>query len=241
MGVISKKKKTLLSILVLVSLFVLTFYLCSCDTLEELTSTAVVSEDNGDEVAETEEVQENTQDGTDAGQEPEDTTPQDEEAGEENDEQDTTEDTDTQEQEEVADSEFGELTIDVYYADSQAQYLVGEKRVISRENKLMDALFELLKLPTDTDLVRIIPETTKILGITVENGIADIDLSQEFLDDRFISDTVDILLVYSVVNTMTEFNEIDAVNFFVEGQKLDILGELDIKNPIYRRNDLIAE
>ena len=145
----------------------------------------------------------------------------------------------TEASEETSDNDGG-IAINVYYSDELANYLVGEKRMVSSENRYVDALYELMKLPSDSSLVILIPDTTKINNIIVEDGIAKVDLSKDFIDDRFDSDTVDNLLIYSIVNTLTEFSEVDAVTFYIDGTKLDILGFIDIKDPIYRRNDLIA-
>ena len=144
-------------------------------------------------------------------------------------------DTDNEQSEET---KTGEITINVYYADNMGEYLVGEARVVSSENKYVDALSELMKLPVDSSLYRLVPESTIINSIIVD-GLAKVDLSNEFLENRIQSDTVDILLIYSIVNTLTEFSEVDSVSFYIDGEKLDILGEIDIKDPIFRRNDLI--
>jgi len=136
-------------------------------------------------------------------------------------------------------TQTGEITINVYYADNMGEYLVGEARMVSSENKYVDALSELMKLPVDSSLYQLVPESTVINSIIVENGLAKVDFSNEFLEDRIQSDTVDILLIYSIVNTLTEFSEVNSVSFYIDGEKLDILGELDIKEPIFRRNDLI--
>jgi len=133
-----------------------------------------------------------------------------------------------------------ELTIKVYYADSQGEYLVPEWRtvdILDTEggfNKHIDALKELIKPPADDSLIRIVPETTVINSVVVNDKIAEVDLSESFMTDRFVSDTTDILLIYSIVNTLTEFPEIHAVTLFVDGKKIDIFGQLDIKDPIYR-------
>ncbi len=133
-------------------------------------------------------------------------------------------------------------TINVYYANNTGEYLVGEARDIEGDSKLVDAIYEMMKEPVDPSLVSDLPATTKINSVKAyDNGIAKVDLSQSFLDDRFVSDTVDILLIYSIVNTLTEFKEIQAVEFYIDGKKLDILGQLDIKGPIYRRSDLIKQ
>ena len=132
-----------------------------------------------------------------------------------------------------------QLTIKVYYTDEQAEYLVGETRVVTAGNKYGDALIELMKVPLDESLLRLIPETTLINEVTVENGLVKVDLSDNFLEDRFHSDTGDILLIYSIVNTLTEFSEVNSVTFYINGEKLDNLGTLDISDPLFRRNDLI--
>lgn len=134
-----------------------------------------------------------------------------------------------------------EITINVYYADSQGEHLVGEERIVSSKSKYVDAINELMTLPVDENLVRLVPETTKINSITVEDGLAKVDLSKEFIEDRFISETVDVLLIYSIVNTLTEFPEVHSVSFYIDGEKLGNLGMLDIAEPMYRRTDLIAE
>jgi len=141
--------------------------------------------------------------------------------------------------EEEEEAETGELTINIYYSDATVQYLVGEARVVSAESKYVDALNELMKLPVDGSLYRLVPDSTKINSITVEDGMARIDLSSNFVDDRLTSDTEDILLIYSVVNTLTEFSDVNSISFYIDGEKLDILGQIDISEPIFRRNDLI--
>ena len=141
--------------------------------------------------------------------------------------------------EETSISDEGDITINVYYANSTAEYLVGEARTLSGSGKYVDAIFEMMKDPIDSSLIKLIPETTKINGIKVEENTAKVDLSQNFIDDRFIGDAADILLVYSIVNTLTEFSEVDSVEFYIDGQKLDILGQLDVGEPLFRRSDLI--
>lgn len=144
------------------------------------------------------------------------------------------------ETEEQSDGAEGDLFINVYYADSQVKYLVGESRKLSNdESRYAEALNELMKLPVDSSLIRLIPSTTVINSVNVEKGTAKVDFSENFVEDRLTSETEDILLVYSVVNTLTEFSDVDAVSFYIDGKKLNVLGMLDLQNPCYRRSDLI--
>ena len=133
------------------------------------------------------------------------------------------------------------LTIKVYYADSIVQYLVGEERIISGTHKYLSAFMEILKPPLEPGHMTLVPATTKVNKISFDNGNVALDLSPEFVNDRFESDAVDILLVYSIVNTFTEFPEVNTVSFYINGKRLNTLGQLDISNPLYRDESWIKE
>jgi germination protein M len=153
---------------------------------------------------------------------------------------DIDEGTDTgDEAEDVEEVKNSEIAINVYYLDTMGEYLVGEARIVLSENKYVDALYELMKLPVDSSLYRLVPDSTKINSIVVEDGLAKVDFSKEFVEDRITSDTEDNLLIYSIVNTLTEFPEVNSVSFYIDGEKLDTLGELDVSGIFFRRNDLI--
>lgn len=161
-------------------------------------------------------------------------------AGEETTEEN--EQTGLENEEEVEENKETEsLTIKVYYADSMVQYLVGEERIISSTYKYISAFMELLKPPLEPGHFMLIPENTKVNRISFDNGNITLDLSSEFVEERFKGDAVDVLLVYSVVNTFTEFSEINTVTFYVNGQRLNTLGQLDISDPLYRDESWIKE
>jgi len=130
------------------------------------------------------------------------------------------------------------LTIKVYYANADGSALVGEERIIKGSHKYLETFLELMKPPINPGLVRLVPETTKVNKISDKDGNIDLDLSKNFIDDRFKSDLMDILLVHSIVNTLTEFNEINTVTFYIDGEKGTVLGQLDISGPIFRDESL---
>jgi germination protein M len=126
------------------------------------------------------------------------------------------------------------LTIKVYYANADGNALVGEERMLQGSHIYLEAFLELIKPPITPGLIKLVPETTKINKISFKDGNIDIDLSKNLIDDRFKSDFVDILLVHSIVNTLTEFKEVNTVTFFIDGKKGSSLGQVDISTPIFR-------
>lgn len=148
---------------------------------------------------------------------------------------------DEEEEQKQESEEPEDVTIKVYYSDSTVQYLVGEERIISTKHKYLSAFMELLKPPLEPGHIKLVPETTKVNKISFDDGNVLLDLSSEFVDDRFKSDAVDVLLVYSIVNTFTEFAGVNTVTFYVDGQRLNTIGQLDISNSLYRDTSWIKE
>jgi hypothetical protein len=88
-----------------------------------------------------------------------------------------------------------------------------------------DALTALLSDVTEAEsemgLSSAIPEGTALLGVGVANGIASIDLSREFESG---GGSLSVLgRVAQVVYTATWFEDIDAVEFLIEGVPVDVL------------------
>jgi len=133
------------------------------------------------------------------------------------------------------------ITVKVYYANADGSALVGEERIVGSSHKYLEAFLELTKPPINPGLVRLVPETTKVNKLAVKSGNIDLDLSKNIIDDRFKSDLMDILLVHSIVNTLTEFKEINTVTFYIDGKKGTAIGEADISVPIFRDESYIQK
>lgn len=115
------------------------------------------------------------------------------------------------------------LNVAVYYVKiyNQEEYLVREiHRLPYTTDSLKAAAQELIQgQPLTKGAEKIFPPGTKILGLTVENGLATVNFSREVLSASVGSEG-EALGIQSMVNTLTEFPEIRAVSFQVEG-KLD--------------------
>jgi germination protein M len=134
-----------------------------------------------------------------------------------------------------------ELKIKVYYSNADGSALVAEERILQGSYKYLEAFLELVKPPITPGLIKLVPETTKVNKISIKDGNIDLDVSKNLINDRFKSDFADILLVHSIVNTLTEFKEVNTVTFYIDGKKGSSLGQLDISTPIFRDESLIQK
>lgn len=113
--------------------------------------------------------------------------------------------------------------VKLYFGDKNNERLVAEERQISYregENKYKAVLEELIKGPADKNHRANIPPQTKIYGTIKQNGDLIVDFSREFAG--FSGSAAEIVGRGSVVNTLTQFEEIKRVKIMVEGE--DYLG-----------------
>ncbi|KUO51768.1 MAG: hypothetical protein APF76_15430 [Desulfitibacter sp. BRH_c19] len=112
-------------------------------------------------------------------------------------------------------------TINFYYGDSNNETMVTEEREIVYEredDKYVEALEALVKGPDTSDYNANINPDTVVYGTIKQNRDLIVDFSQDFA--QFGGSVAEIIGVGSVVNTMTQFEEIDRVKILVEGNEL---------------------
>ncbi len=135
------------------------------------------------------------------------------------------------------------LTVNIYLAATgEEKKLAAEERSInagSPENALNNAMNELLKGPSKSYHFPVVPAGTKLLGAKAYEGVAEIDLSREFLENSLDSRILDEYIIYSIVNTATEIKNINGVIFFIEGKRIKMYGNIDLSIPIIRNTDLL--
>ncbi|MGB9818877.1 MAG: GerMN domain-containing protein [Thermovenabulum sp.] len=111
--------------------------------------------------------------------------------------------------------------ITLYYANKDNDKILSEEREITLqkgESLPKRALEELLKGPTSPELRNNIPAETKILDLDIKDKIATVNFSKEF--SQFPGIMAESFAIISVVNTLTEFPEIEKVHILVDGKEL---------------------
>ncbi|NMB00231.1 MAG: GerMN domain-containing protein [Firmicutes bacterium] len=86
------------------------------------------------------------------------------------------------------------------------------------------------------ELYAAVPTNTKLLNLTVRDGLATADFSREIIEDFQGGSLLESYLVQAIVNTLTEFDTIERVQILVEGKIVESIGgHILITQPL-RRN-----
>lgn len=107
---------------------------------------------------------------------------------------------------------------------------INEKDTISLVKEMIDALTigseKQDYIPEHFSSV--IPENTKLLDASLEDGLLKIDFSKEFLNT---TKDMEEMMIEAIVYTLTEIDGVDRIMIFVEGTKLEVLPQSNIKLP----------
>ena len=116
---------------------------------------------------------------------------------------------------------------DACYSDKENKNLIPEARKIDANNLIKNPYEYLINLliegPKNENLIKSIPEGTKINSVFLEGDILKIDLSNEFLNSDNLNNSAN-----SILNTVTQLNEINGIKILINGEENE-----NIKNTIY--------
>ena len=110
---------------------------------------------------------------------------------------------------------FAAQKVDVYFANQQAAYLIAQTREVKKNKLYTNTIRELIKGPQTDDLVLTIPPQTELLGIEINDNTAVVNLSKEFKEEHWGGTTGETMTIYSIVNTLTQFDKIAQVKILI--------------------------
>lgn len=132
-----------------------------------------------------------------------------------------------------------------YFADQAGEFLVPVEYEVSlnSDEQIEKTILNLLiQGPEDKTLVRTIPEETKVKNVYINEGVCYVDLSEEFITKHMGGSTAEMLTIYSIVNTLTDLDNINKVQFLIEGSKRpEFKGHLEFDGLFQRNFDLMKK
>lgn len=150
-----------------------------------------------------------------------------------------------------------ELTGDIFLSDSLPE---GESRTELRfwypdmENACLLSEVQTVKLRGSASMAEAVlrqlmpflyefglPKETQVLSVSRREGVCVIDLSAEFWECAALKPTALRLLLFSVVNTLTELDTVEAVLFRCEGCSIGVFGSMELTGAFRREEAFTAE
>ena len=106
----------------------------------------------------------------------------------------------------------------LYFANAEGNALVTETQSVVYSNNLSlerVVLNQLLEGPSLEGSMATIPSTVRVQGVTVRDGVCYVDFDSTFLEDT--ANVTDAIVIYSIVNSLTELSTISQVQITVNG------------------------
>ena len=124
---------------------------------------------------------------------------------------------------EITEEQMRQTIVTLYYQNKDTKELMPEGRMIDAKELLTDPYATLVNLlienPKNEKLQSAIPEGTRVLKTELKGNIVYLDLSKEFIDNHSGGEEQENITIYSIVNTLTELNEVEGVKILINGQE----------------------
>ncbi len=124
---------------------------------------------------------------------------------------------------EITDEQLRATVVSLYFLQKEDNKLIPEARSIDVKELTKEPYITLMNLliggPKNEKLVKTIPDETKVNTIKINKNILTIDLSKEFIENHVGGAEAESKTIYSIVNTMTQLNEVEAVKITIDGDE----------------------
>lgn len=124
---------------------------------------------------------------------------------------------------EFSDDEIRKTIISLYFKNIETNTLIAEAKAIDvkelYEEPYTYLINMLIKGPESEKLESAIPEGTKVNSCTLKGNTVYVDLSKEFVNNAPSGITEESMIIYSIVNTLTELNEVTGVKILINGEE----------------------
>lgn len=121
----------------------------------------------------------------------------------------------------------------LYFPDKNHKYLVPEERLAQIDKYIESTIAEEIMKGANTGLAPWPLKGVKVLSVSGKGNILTLNLSSNFIKAISANIYRDIL-VYSIVNSLTELPGVKGVLFQSEGSSIGKIGDIDFSKPLKR-------
>lgn len=127
----------------------------------------------------------------------------------------------------------------LYFIDVEKNKLTPIKRKVTREiydSRERALLRELTKAPTIEGLASYFTVDSLVLDVKIRANVCYVNFNQDFVKDYALMNKDKRLLIYSIVNTLTGLEEVEYVQFLVNGENPENYKETESLSKLFRKN-----
>ena len=126
------------------------------------------------------------------------------------------------------------LNAEIYYVDSSMQRLIPVDMDIGCTTQTKAAQKVINKLIEGEDynrrILRLLPKDKKCMSVKVKENTAYVNLTERFTENIPENKNQEILMLYSIVNSLTSIDGIDTVKFLFDGEeRKTYIGGIDMR------------
>ena len=137
-----------------------------------------------------------------------------------------------------------DVIVTLYFPLTGTDLLGAEKRKVTLKDKELverSIINELIKGSDDKLRPRSIAAESKLLSVETKDRICFVNFSKEFIEKQIPGTSSAFVTIYSIVNSLTELENVSKVQFLIEGQKVEVFGEKVFNEPFERDESFIKK
>ena len=126
-------------------------------------------------------------------------------------------------EEEISENQARQTIVTLYFPGKESHELMTETRLVDVKELINIPYEKIMKMlmegPKNEKLETLIPKNTKILKTYLDKDCLILDLSKDFLNYDTEKDYAKENLINSIVNSLTELNEVNSIKILIEGEE----------------------
>ncbi len=134
--------------------------------------------------------------------------------------------------------------VSLYFANKDKTQLVKVRRKVNiTDTRPIEeyVVSELIKGIDKEDYEGLLPKETGIISVETTDGVCYVNFKSGFGKGVSQSKKIQELMIYSIVNSLTEIDGVLSVQILIDGKKAEKIGVVDISKQLYRNETIIKE
>lgn len=134
-------------------------------------------------------------------------------------------------------------SVTLYFPNKSGEKLARETRSIKVTDQQPIAQYiinELIKGPENEELMPILNKDTVLLSVETSDGVCFINFKSSFIEKNTGTAEEEKMSVYAIVDSLTELETIQRVQFLIDGKRVDNFSNINIGS-MFARNESIIE